>query len=324
MKINKVLVSLFAAGVISSPLAHATNGAVMMAVGSQNTALGGSGVAHFVGAESTFANPAMLGKSQGDEVTGGVVLFNADVTNDGMSGGTVVGTSDAKTSYIPDVSYSSRISDNLTYGVALAGIAGMGVDYTSTNPMTHMKAKTALSILKVVPTISYNADGFGVGFSPVFQSGSLMISYANSGGAYNADETASKDTGFGYTLGGYMNATPELTVAAAYQSAIKMEYGTQLSGAGAGFGLMVGGFGAPFGDTLTQPAEMKLGAAYAMGNMSFALDYKVIQYGQADGWKDFNWKDQAVIAIGGKYAGEGYWVGLGYNKADDQIGRAHV
>jgi len=34
--------------------------------------------------------------------------------------------SKASTSYIPDVSYSSRISDSLTYGIAVAGIAGMG------------------------------------------------------------------------------------------------------------------------------------------------------------------------------------------------------
>ncbi|MCX7192869.1 MAG: outer membrane protein transport protein, partial [Proteobacteria bacterium] len=128
MQLKKIVVSLFTVGVMASPLAHATNGDTMMSVGSENTALGGTGVAHYVGAESTFANPAMLAKSQGTQVTGGVVMFKPDVTNTGMSGGTVTATSAANISYIPDVSYSSRIDDNLTYGVAMAGIAGMGVN----------------------------------------------------------------------------------------------------------------------------------------------------------------------------------------------------
>jgi hypothetical protein len=62
MKANRIFVAMSVAGLLSSPLAYATNGDHMMAVGSQSSALGGTGVAHFVGAESAFANPAMLGK----------------------------------------------------------------------------------------------------------------------------------------------------------------------------------------------------------------------------------------------------------------------
>ncbi|MDO8263780.1 MAG: outer membrane protein transport protein [Gallionella sp.] len=323
MKINNIVVSLFTAGLMSSPLAYATNGDHMMAAGSQNSALGGTGVAHFVGAESAFANPAMLGKSKGAEVTGGLVLFKPNVTNSGMPGGTAQ-TSTADTSYIPDISYSSRTGDSLTYGVAMGGIAGMGVDYTGA-PASHVKAKSALSILRVVPTIAYNDSGYGLGFSPVFQYGSLMLSY-NNGAAYNGAENADTDTGFGYSLGGYFNVTPGLTVAAAYQSAIKMQYGTQISGAGTGFGLCspAGGpcTGLPtFGDDLTQPAEMRVGVSSAIDdNITVTADYKLIKWGSAAGYKDFNWEDQTVIAVGAKYAGDGYWLGLGYNHANDPIG----
>ena len=236
MRINKIAVSLIAAGVMASPLAHATNGDSMMAVGSQSTALGGTGVAHFIGAESTFANPAMLAKSKGREATGGIVLFKPKVDNTGMPGGTAANSS-ANTNYIPDFSYSSRIDDNLTYGIALAGIAGMGVDYIGApNPATHIKAKSALSILKVVPTIAYNKDDYGVGFSPVLQYGSLMLTY-NNGAAYNAAEKAETDTGYGFSIGGYYNIMTAMTVAASYQSEIAAKYGTQISGAGTGFGL---------------------------------------------------------------------------------------
>jgi long-chain fatty acid transport protein len=322
MRNIKKAVSIMIAGGLISPLAYATNGDEMMAVGSQSTALGGTGVANFMGAESLWANPAMLGKSKGSEVTGGVNLFKPKVTNTGMAGG-AAGSSTADTSYIPDVSYSSRIDNSLTYGVAMAGIAGMGVDYTGASATLGLvKAKSALSILRVVADVAYNTDKYGVGFAPIFQSGSLMLSYdnGNPGGNINAPQKNNSSTGFGFALGGYYNATSAVTVAAAYQSKIAAKYGTQLSDAGAGFGLMAGGFGAPFGDNLDQPAQMKLGVAFAVADsLTLTADYKLIQWGSAAGYKDFNWKDQTIIAIGAKYTANGYWLGLGYNHANDPI-----
>jgi long-chain fatty acid transport protein len=315
--------STLIAGSLLSPLAYATNGDEMMAVGSQSTALGGTGVANFMGAESVWANPAMLGKSKGAEVTGGLVLFKPSVTNTGMPGGAAA-DSKADTSYIPDVSYSRRINDSLTYGVAMAGIAGMGVDYADANAATHIRAKSELSILRVVVDVAYNTDSYGLGFAPIFQSGSLMLSY-NNGVPYNAAESKNSSTGFGFSLGGYFNATPAVTVAAAYQSKIAAKYGTQISGAGNGFGLCQPAGGgctgaAPFGDDLDQPAQMKVGVAFAAAeSVTLTADYKVIQWSGAAGYKDFNWKDQNILAIGAKYAANGYWLGLGYNNANDPI-----
>ncbi|MDD4929537.1 MAG: outer membrane protein transport protein [Gallionella sp.] len=321
MKMNRVVVSMFAAGILAAPLAHATNGDTMMAVGSENTALGGTGVAHYVGAESMFANPAMLGKSRGREVTGGLVIFRPSVTNDGMGG--AAASSAANTSYIPDVSFSSRISDNLTYGVAMAGIAGMGVDYTGAPANTHVIGKTALSILKIVPTLAYNTDSFGLGFSPVLQYGSLAISYNNGNPAtgVNPAQNASTNTGYGFTLGGYYNTTPELTLAAAYNSKIKMSYGAQLSAAGTGFGQGTTPGTSVFADNLDQPAEYKAGFSYAAANhFTVTADYRLIQWASAGGYKEFGWKDQSVVALGGKYSGEGYWIGVGYNNSNNPIG----
>ncbi|HLP99359.1 MAG TPA: outer membrane protein transport protein [Sideroxyarcus sp.] len=324
MRIRKIATSMIALGMAASPLAYATNGDEMMAVGSQSTALGGSGVAHFMGADSVWANPAMLGKSKGAEFTGGLVSFTPKVNNTGMPGGAAT-DSKASTSYIPDMSYSSRMNDSMTYGVSLAGIAGMGVDYTGANATTHIKAKSALSILRVVMTMAYNKDNYGIGFSPIFQSGSLMLSY-NNGAAYNAAEKKDSSTSFGFTVGGYFDVAPAFTVAGAYQSKFAAKYGTQISGAGNGFGLCQPAGGgctgaAPFGDDLDQPAQMKLGVAYTMAeSFTMTADYKLIKWGSAAGYKDFAWKDQTVIAVGAKYAANGYWLGLGYNHANDPIG----
>jgi long-chain fatty acid transport protein len=327
MNKQKIVVSMLVVGGLAAPLAYATNGDEMMAVGSQNTALGGTGVANFVGADSVWANPAMLGKSKGAEVTGGVNLFKPKVTSTGMAGGAAgTANSTADTSYIPDLSYSSRIDNSLTYGVAMAGIAGMGVNYTDASQPVWIKAKSALSILRIVADVAYNTEKYGVGFAPIFQSGSLMLSYDTtgmpSGGPYNAGQQKNSSTGFGFALGGYYNATPAMTLAAAYQTKISAKYGTQISGAGNGFGLAAGSpYGEAFDNSLDQPAQMKLGVAYAVADsLTLTADYKVIQWGSAAGYKDFNWKDQNILAIGAKYAANGYWLGLGYNHANDPIG----
>ena len=317
MKKNmKIVTALMAIGLVS-PMAYATNGDQMMAVGSQSSALGGTGVANYMGADSAWANPAMLGKSKGSEVIGGINIFAPTVTNTGMPAlaGTKQ-TSSAATNYIPDVSYSSRISDSLSYGIAMAGIAGMGVDYTGA-PTTHIKAKTVMSILRVMPTIAYNNKDYGVGFSPILQYGSLMLSYdstAAGGGKYNPDQSADTSTGFGFALGGYYNVTPDMTVGASYQSEVAAKYGTQISKAGALFGVTPA-----FKDDLNQPSEIKLGVAYTMSSFTLTADYKSIMWGSAAGYKDFNWKNQSVVAVGAKYAGNGYWLGLGYNQTDDPI-----
>jgi long-chain fatty acid transport protein len=322
MKFSRSAVAVLVLAALSSQQAFATNGAAMMAVGSQNTALGGTGVANFTGADSAFANPAMLAKSKGQEVTGGIVLFKPDVTNNGMGG--AVASSASNTSYIPDVSYSNRMSDSLTFGVAMAGIAGMGVDYTGA-AATHVKAKTALSILHIVPTIAYNQANYGIAFSPVVQYGSLMISYQTQNVTHNAAQKADTKTSMGYALGGYFDVSPAVTVAASYSSEIKAKYGSQLSTAGQGFALCspvdgVSCYGAPFGDDLNQPAQIKLGVAMAMSDaVKLTADYKSIQYGSAGGWKDFNWKNQTVISVGAKYSTGSYWIGAGYNHADNPI-----
>jgi len=328
MKKQGIALSMLAVGGLLSPLAFATNGDEMMAVGSQSTALGGTGVANFIGAESTWANPAMLGKAKGAEVTGGVNLFKPKVTNTGLAGG-AAGDSTADTSYIPDLSYARRINDSWTYGVAMAGIAGMGVDYTGSSPALGLiKSKSDLSILRVRVDVAYNTDNYGLGFAPIFQYGSLRLSYDTTGGPgpgpINAAGNKDSSTGFGFALGGYYNATPAVTVAAAYQSKIAGKYGTQISRAGNGFGLCQPAGGgctgaAPFGDDLDQPAQMKVGVAYTMASVTLTADYKLIQWGSAAGYKDFNWKDQNIVALGAKYAGSGYWLGLGYNHANDPI-----
>jgi long-chain fatty acid transport protein len=274
----------------------------------------------------------MIGKSTGTEFSFGGTLFTPDVSNNGLldADGQEFTDSSGDTYVIPTVSLTSRISDTLTFGIGMYGTSGMGVDYAgnenspTTGVMNQVEAQSNLQIMRFVPTLAYNKDNFGIGFSPIIQYGALDINYATGGYTTtvpgmgmpdykkNVGKGAQSDLGMGYSVGGYFDIQENLTVAASYTSSIEMKYDGQLSTAGDGFNLTMS-------DDLEQPAELKAGVAYKMGNYTLTGDFKQIKWGDAKGYSDFGWEDQNVIAVGAKYQGTGYWLGAGYNRADNPI-----
>lgn len=335
MKKTKIALAITAAVMVSQPVL-ATNGDHLIGLGAQARALGGTGAAAFFGSENALTNPGLLGKMQGTEFAIGGTLFKPDVTAESdvaMPGTASKQTSDADTNIIPEVSMATRINENLVFGLGIYGSAGMGVDYRDTAGL--FKGYSNLQIMKFAPTLAYNTDQYGIGFAPVIQYGSLDINYQSDIDQDNDSDVVgngmSTDLGMGFNLGGYFDISPALTVGLAYQSAIAMKYKDQISLAACGFG--VGATGCQVGtnganpnqtntitsDELEQPAELKIGVAYTMGNMMYTADYKQIAWGQAKGYKDFNWEDQNVFALGAKYSGNGYWAGVGVNHAEDPI-----
>lgn len=336
MKKTKLAFAIAAAAMVSTPVL-ATNGDNLIGLGAQARALGGTGTAAFFGAENALTNPALLGKSVGTEFSIGGTAFMPDVevtTNVATQPGQPAAKqkSENDMNIIPEVALSTRINENLTFGLGMFGSAGMGVDYRDNgglpagSPMAGGADGTGLfngysnlQLMKFAPSLAYNADNFGLGFAPVIQYGSLDINYKRfdqgSGAVNNVGNGMSTDLGFGFNLGGYFDITKELTIALAYQSAISMEYEDQITTAAAGFNVPAG----MLSDDLEQPAEIKIGIAYTMDNWMFTADAKQIKWGSAEGYKDFNWDDQEVFAIGAKYSGKDYWLGAGFNYASDPI-----
>jgi long-chain fatty acid transport protein len=322
MKTTNHILATAIATLFIAPAAFATNGTNMTGVGAQASAMGGTGTAAFYGAENVIINPAMIGKVQGTEFAFGGTLFKPSVSNNGLFGNTAKANSSADTFVIPSVSLASRINENMTFGIGMYGTSGMGVNYknaTGANGML-MNAQSTLQIMRIVPSIAYNKDNFGIGFSPIIQYGALDINYNNAmAGNTNVGSGMSTDLGYGFTLGGFYDVNKQLTLGAAYTSAIDMKYKNQLSTASTPFVNAGAGMPNAFGDNLAQPAEIKVGAAYTMGNIMLTGDLKQIRWSEANGYKDFGWQDQNVIALGLKYSGAGYWLGAGYNKADNPI-----
>lgn len=311
MKQTRLALAVAAAAMISQPVL-ATNGDHLIGLGAQARALGGTGTAAFFGSENALTNPALIGKMQGTEFAIGGTAFMPRVEADATTFGATKSKSDADFSVIPEVSLATRINDQLVFGLGIYGSAGMGVDYRDEAGL--VKGYSNLQLMKFAPTLAFNDGNWGIGFAPVIQYGALDINYEMDPGPGNVGNGMSQSYGLGFNLGGYFDVTPALTLGLAYQSAIDMKYKDQISNAGDNFNL-----NGMFGDNLEQPYEIKVGAAYTLGSMMYTADYKKIGWGSAKGYKDFNWEDQNVFALGAKYTTNTYWLGVGYNYGKDPI-----
>ncbi len=335
MKMTRIALAVSSALFATSVLA--TNGTNMTGVGTQSSAMGGTGVAAYYGAENVVINPGIIGKATGTEFAFGGTIFKPSVENDGMPDGTNTkspATSSADLFLIPSVSLAHRINENLTFAIGMYGTSGMGVDYSAntidiaTNTMKQFEAQSNLQIMRFTPTLAYNESNFGIGFSPIIQYGALDINYRTAerdaqgnptGDTITIGKGVASDLGFGFSIGGYFDINEDLTIAASYTSSIEMTYDGQLSTASQPFVNPMSDFTTAFSDDLEQPAELKVGIAYTVNNMTFTGDFKQIKWGDAKGFKDFGWEDQNVIALGAKYQGEGFWLGAGFNQADNPI-----
>ena len=329
-----IKLAVVAALALGATSAFATNGDVMIGQGAKSRSMGGVGIAKAFGAESALVNPANISSTKDMEATLAATVFMPSVSfGSNGTGNPTPGYDDsaANLSVIPEIYYSARLTDRLVLGLAIAGTAGMGVDYDSA-PFTAVtggaadngtfRFKTALSLLKVAVPVSYTVGGFTLGAAGVMQYGSLKMSHMfNTTGQQQGpyaflDKGESTDIGYGVEVGATYT-TGGLTLGAVYKSKIGMTYNNTISQSVAVFGGAATGINS--GDNLDQPEERGVGISYAMGSNTLSADYKNIAWGDAAGYKDFGWKNQDVYAVGYEYAADSWALRLGYNYAKSPI-----
>lgn len=317
-----IKLAVVAALALGATSAFATNGDSMIGQAAQSRAMGGVGIAKSFGAASGLANPALLNSVKKSEMTAALTAFMPDVAAraDYAGNSGTFTDSDADFSLIPEFFYATRSSNELVYGVTVAGTAGMGTDYDDNSAAQANVAgmQSELALLKIAVPVSYQMGALTLGVAPVLQYGTLAISNAA------ASKDSASDMTLGYEVGAAYDVTSDLTVGAVYKSKLHMQYENILSTSITNFGA------AAFvtsGDNLDQPAEYGVGAAYSMGASTLAVDYKRIEWGSANGYKDFGWIDQDVYSVGYEYAGKDYAIRLGYNYAKspikEQTGNTH-
>lgn len=329
---QKTITKLVTLSFITATTLHATNGDNLIGTGAKSRAMGGTGIAMSHGSQSGLSNPALISSVENNQASFGLTAFmptietslNGQIPSQNHS-------SDADFSLIPQITSAHKINDNWTVGFGMWGTAGMATDYSKAtfNPMIgqlgNLGMETSLQLLQIGVPIAYKIGGLSLGVTPILQYGELNINYkmpTPMGIADIGEGDGESDTSFGYHLGLSYDFSQDgvagLRIGAVYKSAIEMEYGKELSTATRPFNQ------APFpnilsSEILEQPAEYGVGLAYTSGQHTFAFDYKIIEWSDAQGYAEFGWEDSTVYALGYQYTENDWALRAGYNRADSAV-----
>ncbi|QWK12560.1 MAG: outer membrane protein transport protein [Aquificota bacterium] len=293
-------------------LSFATNGDNLIGVSPASRGMGGIGVGMPVGpTDSIFRNPAWMSQYKGFNLSFGGILFMPEVKARADLGmGPVSGKSKADFFVVPEVGIVHQINNQLTFGIGAFGVSGMGVDYRNQDPLGTKSRfgfaypfndmHTSFQFMRVIPALSYKInDAFSIAGALDLAYGSLDMGAVmcldpplctvvrNLGGGQ------SQTYGLGFQLGVAYNMGDFVYAGLTYQSPISMTYKRVFDSNG----------DRVFEDLkLTQPQELAFGLGVKpMDNLKVGMDIRWINWKNAKGYKEFQWKDQWVIAIGGEY-----------------------
>ncbi len=281
-------------------LSFATNGDNLIGVSPASRGMGGIGVGMPVGpTDSVFRNPAWMSQYKGFNLSFGGILFMPEVKArvQNPMGDSGSQRSKADMFVVPEVGIVHQINDKLTFGIGAFGVSGMGVDYRNKDLMLS-NMHTNFQFMRVIPALSYKVN------DAVYVSGTLHLAYGSLDmGAimcdltgttcWNAGGGQSQTYGMGFQLGLAYNMGDFVYAGITYQSPVSMTYKRVFDSDGDFI----------FEDLkLTQPQELAFGIGVKpMNNLKVGMDIRWINWKNAKGYKEFQWKDQWVIALGGEY-----------------------
>lgn len=318
-----------------APTLHATNGDNFIALGVASRGMGGTGIAHYSAGASATGNPALITQAKGGEFTFGGTYLDPDVqvetSNTQPYSNDQKAYSKSKKSTTPYAALTHNLGNGFSVGGSMYGVAGMGTDWTSYAPITNdqqrlYSMKSSLTMLKISAPVAYSFDNLSIGIAPVMLFGTLDMSFQARDPSDNlfevgTSEQPSSDTGFGYELGAlYQFKSVGINLGVVYHSSISMTYDDQLSVISAGFGYGSAGSNFPiFSDDLEQPAELGFGVDWTYDMISISADYRELYWGSAAGYREFNWDDQQVYALGVEVRIDDLALRAGYNYGENPI-----
>jgi long-chain fatty acid transport protein len=277
-------IAILAALIVSgASFVYATNGDELIGVGPTSRAMGGTGIATSQDAiTAIFSNPAALSQLSGSQFDFAGTYFAPTVKASVYYGGPVWnGTSQDKAYSIPAIGLSTPINEKMNFGIAAYGVSGMGVDYRNIDTMSNINTK--VSVMKFVPAVSYKYGAFSYGAG-------LDIDYqaADFGAGLSPNYGLGGRLGAGYEYGswnfGVTYVTPQnVTHDRVYNfDATAPWHSTSLDSL-----------------KLENPAQYGAGVSYkGLNKWLLSADVKYIDWANADGYKDFDWRSQTVYSVG--------------------------
>jgi len=296
---RKLVGAVITSGIVATA-ALATNGDNMIGVSPASRAMGGLGTGICLEpTDSIFRNPGWLARQKGFNISFGGILFMPHVKAKSAIGGDPTAsyqTSDADTFTIPEIAITNQINDHVVIGIGAYGVSGMGVDYRDKDPRL-AKMHTSLQFMRIVPAIGYKVNSkLAIGGALHLAWGSLdmgAILRDSSGTPYNASGGQSQTYGIGASIGINYKPLSNVCLGAYYQSSVKMKYKNVFDTR----------HDFNFEDLkLEQPQEASVGIGWKpIPKLKVGFDVRWINWSDADGYKQFKWKDQWVFAVGGEY-----------------------
>jgi long-chain fatty acid transport protein len=272
-----------------SMAAHATNGTNLIGIGPIARSMGGVGIAAPQDAISAvFANPAAMcfgAYCPGSEFNFSGTLFMPKVDAKVTQGtSTFDANGDDKVYAIPAIGISAPITASprpLRFGLAAYGVSGLGVDYRNTDlDGTVQGAYTQLQIMKFAPALAYQLrDNLSIGLAVHVDYSSLDLRNGSSFGY-----------GVGVQAGVIYRPTDILSLGLNYVSPQNVEHKNVVA------------FGGSQDLDLESPQQLGFGAAVTLfDKLLLEGDVKWLNWSDAKGYKDFDWDDQWVFALGAQY-----------------------
>ena len=329
-KSNLALAIAAAAGLTFSSGAFATNGIIPAGNGMAAHGLGGAGLSNAAEASSGIDNPALISQT-GDATSVAWSMFMPDRTAD-SSGASVninppnvnstgaEAKSDSKMFAIPQVALTSKLSDQMSFGLLAYAMGGMNTDYRTGQFPTGLGQTAPQSVnlqgLIVAPTVSFAFN------KNVSAGASLLIGYTtlttrNLFGQGAAGTNEGSAMGYGVKLGVDAKVADGISVGAMLQPKVAMD---EISY----FKTFMSGFGFAGDAALTLPNEVGVGAKFALGkNADIVGDILYYQWTSVDVLEFFGWEDQIVYKLGAEFRPSeslALRVGFNYGKSPIQGG----
>jgi len=276
--------------------AFATNGDNVIGVGTISRSMGGVGAAAPQDAiTAVFGNPAAMCyiPCETSEVDFAATIFDpvikAEVTT---PGGTLNAVSSGPPYAFPAIGIYTPITPDLRFGLAAYGISGLGVDYKDSDlkgafgfPVVPgappVDIKTDLQIMKFAPNLAYRIlPNLSVGAA-------LQLNWAQ----LDLGDGSAHNFGVGAQLGISYKPIDPLTIGVTYQTPQKHTFKRikDFDGNGSRDRL-----------ALEQPQQVVVGLAYDIipGKLLMEVDGKWYNWSDAEGYKQFEWDDQYIAAVG--------------------------
>jgi long-chain fatty acid transport protein len=303
-----------AAGLTFSSGAFATNGIIQAGNGMAAHGVGGAGLSNANEAMSGFDNPALVGRT-GDSISMGFSIFMPDreVNTDGALPGTQpTVVSDAKAFAIPQIAFTTTLTDSLSWGIMVNALGGMNTDYRTGLTGAGNPETVDLSGVIVAPTLSYAVT------KDIVLGASVLLGYENFRvrnlfGSGLSDEGS---TGaYGVKLGADFKITDGISVGAVVQpkmSADEFDFFKNF---------LAGGFGFTGDAELVLPNIAGVGGKFGIGkDVDIVADVLWYQWSGVDVFEFFGWEDQIVFKVGVEFRPtEKFALRAGYNYGKSPI-----